>query len=618
MLDLEKQIRKRSRVRTRISKAANDLKQEISKGKEADPSELSELLAVLVSINDQLSDLDEKILRQQEDILDEEDLVKEEDEINEVTSLVVRLEAKTNCLLKIIEQAKVRDNPTDCSDQNAKLPKINVPIFSGKIEDWRSWYSMYQALVYNRSISAVEKFSYLLGCLEGEAKAMVKGVALKEENFEPTLKSLRERFGDPTTLLCMHVVSLHKLIPLSDAANPIKVRSMINDFETHVREVRSIMEELGDEISQPQSTDLDFLCDIFLSPLLMSKLPDSIMTEWNRKASKTKERFKYSTLLSFVKSELESKESLSLTKVSREDRTQNRSFRGSESHSGNSASCTFGSRSEKPCLCCQQVPWHRFSECDVFLNQMTCQERRKFLDSKHLCQNCFGTRHDARICKSKQKCHLCRMKHHTLLHREEKNAQALGKAPPTRNSRPNYQKESSVTNCSNQNDYDECIAWQQPPNYGETASPANPAPKEHSAKLTAPPFHPIPCTSFNSTALSPFTASILETVQVRMQGPKGEMVARVFLDSGSDSSFIRSDVVSKLGLPTIDEKWADTVVFGGNIKRELRRLVQVQMFPLIREEQQPIRLKFWTSDKLTSPLAHVKVSPEILACGPFS
>jgi hypothetical protein len=56
------------------------------------------------------------------------------------------------------------------SKQSVKLPQINIPEFTGKIEEWIEFFDIFKSLIdENKSIAPIEKFFYLKSSLRGEA-----------------------------------------------------------------------------------------------------------------------------------------------------------------------------------------------------------------------------------------------------------------------------------------------------------------------------------------------------------------------------------------------------------------------------------------------------------------
>ena len=62
---------------------------------------------------------------------------------------------------------------------------------------------------------------------------------------------------------------------------------------------------------------------------------------------------------------------------------------------------------------------------------MCLADRHKFVKDKKLCFNCFQSGHSSNACPSKFTCRECKMKHHTLLHRPQKQLPDQGTSTKT-------------------------------------------------------------------------------------------------------------------------------------------------------------------------------------------
>ena len=80
----------------------------------------------------------------------------------------------------------------------AKLPKLEVKKFSGKIQEWQEfWDSFKSAIDSNKSLSAVDKFAYLRSLIVEPARSTITGFALTSANYGslPTDHYARHRFS---------------------------------------------------------------------------------------------------------------------------------------------------------------------------------------------------------------------------------------------------------------------------------------------------------------------------------------------------------------------------------------------------------------------------------------
>ena len=75
---------------------------------------------------------------------------------------------------------------------NVKLPTIKIKQFSGDPADYQSFIESFNVAVHNeKSIPDVQKLTYLLGYLEGEAENLLKGFHLSSENYPKALELLK-------------------------------------------------------------------------------------------------------------------------------------------------------------------------------------------------------------------------------------------------------------------------------------------------------------------------------------------------------------------------------------------------------------------------------------------
>jgi len=64
------------------------------------------------------------------------------------------------------------------------LPRIQLPQFSGRYEDWPPFRDLFRSLIVkDSSISDVTRLHYLKASLKGEAESLVRSLPTTEENF---------------------------------------------------------------------------------------------------------------------------------------------------------------------------------------------------------------------------------------------------------------------------------------------------------------------------------------------------------------------------------------------------------------------------------------------------
>ena len=70
-----------------------------------------------------------------------------------------------------------------------KLPKLDLPRFSGEVTEWLTFLDSYQAGMRNNpSLLPVQKFTYLLSLVSKSAKEAIAGLAFTDANYSEAVK----------------------------------------------------------------------------------------------------------------------------------------------------------------------------------------------------------------------------------------------------------------------------------------------------------------------------------------------------------------------------------------------------------------------------------------------
>ena len=128
---------------------------------------------------------------------------------------------------------------TSHHNNSSRLPKLNLPTFSGNPLGWFTFWDSFEAAVHsNTSLGGVQKFTYLKAQLMGDALRAVTGFPLTNSNYEQAVTLLRERFGQPNKIINAHMQAL------LDLPKPVYELSSLQVFydtmENHVRGLESL------------------------------------------------------------------------------------------------------------------------------------------------------------------------------------------------------------------------------------------------------------------------------------------------------------------------------------------------------------------------------------------
>ena len=271
-----------------------------------------------------------------------------------------------------------------------RLPKLNLPVFSGNLLEWQLFYDSFVSSVHSREdMSSIDKFNYLRSQLTGNALDIIKGFSLSAENYEAAFEILCQRFGNKQLIIRAHIKALLNLSSVQ-SGNLKSLSDFINTVEINVRSLNA----LG--ISNDE-----YSC--FLTQIVLSRLPEEVSVEYAR-FDRTGDS-SITDLLKFLNEEL------NILRSSKDycDRALPKIQRG---HASSIHHVSL--RSKSSCFCCDGNHW--IDQCQRFLS-CSVDERKSKVQSKKRCFNCLKG-HFVKDCKSSFSCKKCGKKHHTLLHAE--------------------------------------------------------------------------------------------------------------------------------------------------------------------------------------------------------
>jgi len=157
-----------------------------------------------------------------------------------------------------------------------RLPKINIPVFSGKLEEWLTFRNLYLMNIHNNEEmkSPGQKHSYLSSLLSGEPLNLIKNLTLSDENYERAWKIIVNFYDDPFRQLS---ACLNALVKYPNMDNPRKttLRPLISFFQEQYAGLQSIIQE------QKHNSNFDALSQLLICWFL-SKTNHHVRADWER------------------------------------------------------------------------------------------------------------------------------------------------------------------------------------------------------------------------------------------------------------------------------------------------------------------------------------------------
>lgn len=283
-----------------------------------------------------------------------------------------------------------------------KLPRIQLPTFSGQYEEWPTYQDMFTSLVHkNTSISDVQKLHYLKSSVTGEAELILRHVQVTDSNYDQAWHMLKERYGNK------------RVIVFSVLKRLFYQKKMTTQTATSVKTLLDTTTECINNLkNQKINTDSWDPVIIFL---VIQKLDQESHKEWETFAYKenSEEVPTWEELKRFLESKFRTLEMIQ--PVTNKDRTiKERSY-----HAANVVK-------DKKCVLCSEK--HTLCHCKEFI-KMDIPQRHNYVKEKQLCFNCLLPGHSVYKCKVPVTCRVCRRRHHSLLHKSEKSKETTETEP---------------------------------------------------------------------------------------------------------------------------------------------------------------------------------------------
>ena len=484
-------------------------------------------------------------------------------DVEEVMDIEVSVRNRLHILRKFITEKQQITYTTTSSETSTKsskhdnflkLPKFEIKKFSGDATAWQTFIETFNASIdQNSSLSDIQKMSYLLSFLEGEAAATIKGLPLSNDNYKNAIKLLTERFGDPQVLISAHMTKLLSMGCVVDVSDIKGLRCVYDEVEGQVRSLRC----LG---LDPQNYGSMYV------PILFEKLPDELKLIISRNQS-GRQIWDINLILQSFKSELEAREKISSNsssylqeqpysgsalfasaKNSSSNHTQNNRNRNNnrnESSRSKNFSCIFCGRDN-----------HLSKNCSIVSKP---EARKEILFKERRCFICMKRGHVSAKCQNKLKCYKCEGRHHV----------AVCTFKPS--------KEPTDNSCK------------------------NPPPEEIESKEDTPELSHqgvVSNTIYGNSLINvnKNNCILLQTARARISSVDEKKCEnlRILFDSGSQLSYISPQARKRLNLDVISQKPVSIKTFGNMQKQKV--LDQVKFAVKSRDGNFNIYVEAFVSD----------------------
>nr|XP_047142928.1 uncharacterized protein LOC124817159 [Hydra vulgaris] len=325
--------------------------------------ELSSFKEVLIEKYNKVKAIDDDLINL---IEDDEELLNEENLANDIN------ESQSSSLKSF-------------SNNNIKLPPLKLSTFSGKPEEWQTFYKNFECAIHNNNdLSPIQKLNYLRNLLDGKALKTISGLALTNDNYHTSLELLKERFNDKQLLISTHMKSLLSLERVQSINNISSLRRIHDNIEVQIRS----LENLGIDST---------MYGPLLIPIIMQKIPEELNLIIARNFDSC-DYWDIKYVLKSLKAELQAREKAHSGRECNFDPSTAEVLHSSAS---------FKPQYELKCIFCSKS--HKSESCKTVTN---INSRRNILRDKRRCFNCLKSGHMSKDCRSRISCYECSGKHH--------------------------------------------------------------------------------------------------------------------------------------------------------------------------------------------------------------
>ncbi|XP_049519544.1 uncharacterized protein LOC119446773 [Dermacentor silvarum] len=524
---------KRSARRTQSTKIINEATTLLQSDCN-DRTAFRKVIDKLVASRDEL----QKINAELEDVIPVDDLEREyesaahydDQTLETLTRLRDRLEDLTvgsTVLTPPSTTLNMPPAPTTVASQSfgPRLPTLTIKPFHGDVSQWTSFWEQFNGAVHtNTTLRTTDKFHYLRNYLLGEAAAATAGLPTTEACYESAIDLLKQRFGDRSRIVQHHFRALREMQPVTSPLDTRELRRLYDGVQLNVR-CLNVLEV-------PTSSFAAMLYD-----LLIQYLPQEIVVAFHRlnrlqdyargtepsasgEATTTSCK-KLEQLLRYTQIELETREHYAPSASS---------FKGGGSYRKHvpSSSVMHASVQSKQirneCFFCKSTR-HATEVCNATL---TMSEKKNRLAKAMRCYRCTIKGHRANECRRKLVCAACKGRHASTMcdpafraTRGEKPHNVVFDA--TKPMKAEIPRSTAVTSCQ----LDETIN--------------------------------------------------LQTFRSWIIGSNETSYVRGIFDGGSQRTFIKEDLVARLGLKIIRETCIAVNTFASDVPSRVRKCNVVEV-----------------------------------------
>lgn len=300
----------------------------------------------------------------------------------------------------------------------ARLPKIDLPVFSGDYLTWMSYQDMFISLVHNNpGLTDVQKFCFLKSSCKETPLDIVNEYPATDSSYALAWTALQNRYHNKRKIVDTIFKKLFS-IPASNGSSK-SIQMILDTTRTSIALLHTL------EVN----TEGEHAMLIYMT---VNKLDVQTRKEWEQSIKASTQIPPIEDLFKFLEATFRTLETISdytdlspNTSFSRSKYPQHQNkSKPNVRHYVNNVSNT---NTDSNCPCCNKR--HLLFKCFKF-TALSSAEKKDFLNSKRICRNCLTPGHYSNKCHIASRCQVCQQNHHTIIHNEYFTNRSTEISPP--------------------------------------------------------------------------------------------------------------------------------------------------------------------------------------------
>ncbi|CAK1579685.1 unnamed protein product [Parnassius mnemosyne] len=304
---------------------------------------------------------------------------------------------------------------------DVKLPRIELPKFTGNYDEWQSFYDMFTSIVHNNSsLKDVQKLHYLKSSLSGEPELLLRNLAVTDANYQDAWTKLTQRYTNKR-YNCNEVMKRLFSQKAITAESATSTKQLLDNTSACLKSLQNL--DINTDTWDP-----------IMNYLVVSKLDTESRKQWEMYVSQNVQPNtlpSWNQLASFLETRFRTLEMLEGQKNTSKA-TQNNTSKQIIKHKSFYSTVNNNEKKVSINTCVMCSGGHSLYQCKQY-ERLSPEKRTEYVQANRLCFNCLSSSHSVRGCHHSMSCRRCGRRHHTTLHyeRDQQVAAAVPILPPS-------------------------------------------------------------------------------------------------------------------------------------------------------------------------------------------